>query len=74
MKQVLIIRFLDNMRIGFNLLKKEFNIIAKIGWFIDDFGHSAATPHLLNQMRFKNILLTRLNHREKKYRIKNHNL
>ena len=65
---------LDNMRIGFNFLKKEFNIIPKIGWFIDDFGHSATNSILLIQMGFENIVLTRLNHQEKKYRIENHNL
>ena len=65
---------LDNMRIGFNFLKKEFNIIPKIGWFIDDFGHSATNSLLLIQMGFENIVLTRLNHQEKKYRIENHNL
>ena len=65
---------IDNMRIGLKFLKEEFNVTPKIGWFIDPFGHSAATSHLLSQMGFEKIVLTRINHQEKKYRIKNHNL
>ena len=65
---------IDNMQIGLKFLKEEFNLTPKIGWFIDDFGHSAATAHLINQMGFDKIVLTRLNHQEKLYRIVNKNL
>ena len=65
---------IDNMRIGLKFLKEEFNITPKIGWFIDPFGHSAATSHLLSQMNFEKIVLTRIDYLEKKDRIENHNL
>ena len=65
---------IDNMRIGLKFLKEEFNVIPKIGWFIDPFGHSSATAHLLKQMNFDKIVLTRIDYLEKKDRINNHNL
>ena len=33
---------IDQMRLGLLFLKKEFNIIPDIGWYIDPFGHSAS--------------------------------
>ena len=65
---------IDNMRIGLKFLKEEFNITPKIGWFIDPFGHSSATSHILSQMNFEKIVLTRIDYLEKQYRIDNHNL
>ena len=65
---------INNMRIGLKFLKEEFNYIPRVGWFIDPFGHSSANSHLLKQMNFENIVLTRIDYLEKKYRIENHNL
>ena len=65
---------IDNMRIGLKFLKEEFNIIPKISWFIDPFGHSSATSHILKQMNFDKIVLTRIDYLERKDRIENHNL
>jgi hypothetical protein len=65
---------IDNMRIGLKFLKEEFNITPKIGWFIDPFGHSSATSHILKQMNFDKIVLTRIDYLERKDRINNHNL
>ena len=65
---------IDNMRIGLKFLKEEFNITPKIGWFIDPFGHSSATSHILKQMNFDKIVLTRIDYLEKQDRINNHNL
>ena len=65
---------IDNMRIGLKFLKEEFNITPKIGWFIDPFGHSSATSHILKQMNFDKIVLTRIDYLERKDRIENHNL
>ena len=33
---------LDNMRLGLQFLRSEFNITVETSWFIDPFGHSAA--------------------------------
>ena len=65
---------IDNMRIGLKFLKEEFNITPRIGWFIDPFGHSSATSHILKQMNFEKIVLTRIDYLERKDRINNHNL
>ena len=65
---------IDNMRLGLKFLKEEFNITPRIGWFIDPFGHSSATSHILSQMNFEQIVLTRVDYLEKKYRMENHNL
>ena len=65
---------IDNMRLGLKFLKEEFNITPKVGWFIDPFGHSSATSHILSQMNFEQIVLTRIDYLEKYYRMTNHNL
>ena len=65
---------IDNMRIGLKFLKEEFNITPRIGWFIDPFGHSSATSHILKQMNFDKIVLTRIDYLERKDKINNHNL
>ena len=65
---------IDNMRIGLKFLKEEFNVIPKVGLLIDPFGHSSATAHILKQMNFDKIVLTRIDYLEKKDRINNHNL
>ena len=65
---------IDNMRLGLKFLKEEFNITPRVGWFIDPFGHSSATSHILSQMNFEQIVLTRIDYLEKKYRMDNHNL
>ena len=65
---------LDNMRLGLQFLKKEFNVTPKIGWFIDPFGHSSANAHLLSQMKFDKLVITRINHQERHERIEKHNL
>ena len=65
---------INNMRIGLKFLKEEFNYIPRIGWFIDPFGHSSANSHILSLMNYKQIVLTRIDYLEKKYRIDNHNL
>lgn len=65
---------LDNMRLGLKFLKEEFNVTPKIGWFIDPFGHSSANAHLMAQMNFDKLVLTRINHQERQDRINNHNL
>ncbi len=33
---------IDNMRVGIQFLKKEFDVEVETGWFLDTFGHSAA--------------------------------
>ena len=65
---------INNMRIGLKFLKEEFNYIPRIGWYIDPFGHSSANSHILSLMNYKQIVLTRIDYLEKKYRIDNHNL
>ena len=37
---------INNMRIGIEFLKKEFNIVVETGWYIDTFGHSAANVYI----------------------------
>ena len=65
---------LDNMRLGLKFLKDEFNYTPKIGWFIDPFGHSSTNAEIFRQMKFKYLVLTRIDQQEKNFRIKNHNM
>ena len=44
---------LNNMIIGHEFLKKEFDYVPTIGWHVDPFGHSNANPRLFADMGFE---------------------
>ena len=58
----------DNMRLGLEFLKNEFNITPSIGWYIDPFGHSSTNAYLLSQMKFDHLVLTRIHYQDKSQR------
>ena len=47
------------MRIGHEFLLKEFNVIPKIAWNVDSFGHNNANHYLLSLMGFDVLFYTR---------------
>jgi lysosomal alpha-mannosidase len=65
---------IDQMRLGLLFLKEEFNHTPKIAWFIDPFGHSAATAYILSKMGFDKIAFVRIDQKEKNIRIAQKNL
>ena len=53
---------INNMMIGHEFIEREFGDYArpKIGWHIDDFGHSAANPRLFAEMGLEAWFFARL--------------
>jgi alpha-mannosidase len=42
------IDMIDQTTLGHRFIKEEFDVIPKIGWQIDPFGHSAVQAYLLS--------------------------
>lgn len=59
---------IDNMRIGLQFLKKEFDFTPTIAWFIDPFGHSASNAYMIKEMGFETIVYVRIDYNEKDIR------
>ena len=57
-----------NIMSGHEFLKKEFGIVPKIAWIVDNFGHSATTPQLFKKMGFEALFFSRVDDAEKTYR------
>jgi len=62
------------MYYGHSFLKKEFNVIPKIGWMIDAFGHSAANAALFADFGFEAIFFTRIDDHDRQKRVQEHEL
>lgn len=56
---------INNMMHGHDFLKKEFDVVPRIGWHIDPFGHSNANPRLFADMGFEAWLFARLDYQDK---------
>ena len=66
---------LTQFRLGRKFLKEEFGI-NKItnAWFLDTFGHSNSNAYLLNKLGFENLVMVRIDYREKEIRKRTNNL
>lgn len=65
---------IDQMRLGMIFLKREFNYVPKTAWFLDPFGHSASNAYLMQKLNFENLVMVRIDFRDKKKRINNKEL
>jgi lysosomal alpha-mannosidase len=65
---------IDQMRLGLQFLKEEFDYTPEIAWFIDPFGHSTASAYILSKMGFKKIAFVRIDYKEKNIRRATKNL
>lgn len=65
---------IDQMRLGLQFLKEEFDYTPEIAWFIDPFGHSSASAYLLAKMGFTKIAFVRIDYKEKDIRRATKNL
>jgi alpha-mannosidase len=59
-----------NMYIGHQFLRKEFNVVPKIGWMLDAFGHSATNARLFSEFGFEAIFFARLDDKDREERLK----
>lgn len=60
---------LGNYMVGHEFLKNEMGIEPpKVAWLVDSFGHSAATPELMQKMGFESLVFSRVSENEKIYR------
>jgi len=62
---------MNNMMIGHEFLRKEFDFVPSIGWHVDPFGHSAATPRLMADMGFEAWFFARIDYEDQERRMKN---
>jgi alpha-mannosidase len=60
---------INNMMKGHDWLKKNLDIIPRIGWHIDPFGHSQTNPRLFADMGFDAWFFARLSYDDKYYRL-----
>jgi DNA modification methylase len=60
--------FIMNILTGNAFLKKEFDIVPKIAWHCDPFGHSAVTPELFAKMGYEALFFARVDDDEKAWR------
>ena len=59
---------IDNERVGLQFLKETFNYYPKTAWQVDPFGHSATYAKVMSEMGFENLVLCRIDEKEKNYR------
>lgn len=60
---------LGNYMVGHEFLKKEMAMDPpKVAWLVDSFGHSAATPDLMQKMGFESLVFSRVSENEKIHR------
>ena len=65
---------MDQMRVGMEFIKKEFDIMPVVGWMLDPFGHSSANAYVHSQLGYKYIALNRIEYQDHKDRVANGNL
>jgi hypothetical protein len=61
---------IDQMRLGMEFLKNEFGYVPKVAWYLDPFGHSISNAYILQELGFERLVMVRIDHNEKKKRIK----
>jgi len=62
---------IDQMRLGMQFLKNEFDYVPKTAWFLDPFGHSLTNAYLMKKLGFQNLVIVRIDYRDKENRKKN---
>jgi lysosomal alpha-mannosidase len=65
---------IDQMRLGMSFLYKEFEYVPKVAWYLDPFGHSKTNAAILSRLGFENLVMVRIDYKEKEMRIKNKEL
>ena len=60
---------MNNMMIGHEFLKKEFDYVPTIGWHVDPFGHSNANPRLFADMGFDSWIFARIDYEDREKRL-----
>lgn len=63
---------INNFMIAHEWLKKEFDVVPRIGWTLDAFGHSDTNTRLYAEMGYDAMFYARMPHLEKSYREANH--
>jgi alpha-mannosidase len=60
---------INNMIVGHDFLMREFGVRPRVGWHIDPFGHSTATPRLFAEMGFDAFFISRIDFQDKAKRL-----
>ncbi|KAB1213188.1 Lysosomal alpha-mannosidase [Morella rubra] len=66
---------IDQTTLGHRFIKKEFDVVPRIGWQIDPFGHSAVQAYLLGaEVGFDSLFFGRIDYQDKAKRKNEKNL
>ena len=55
----------DNFMMGFHFLKEELDVVPRIGWALDTFGHSNTHAKILAELGMDALFFARLDYRDK---------
>ncbi len=59
---------IDQMTLGHQFIKENFNQTTNIGWHIDPFGHSSSQASIFSQMGFDAFFFARIDYQDKEQR------
>ncbi|EFJ24866.1 hypothetical protein SELMODRAFT_100184 [Selaginella moellendorffii] len=66
---------IDQTTLGHRFLKQEFDVVPRIGWQIDPFGHSAVQAYLLGtELGFDGLFFARIDYQDRLRRTRDKNL
>jgi alpha-mannosidase len=62
---------IENMALGHQWLKDTFDVVPRIAWLCDSFGHSSGMNQVLQWMGYESLFFGRMNINEREDRITN---
>ena len=65
---------IDQLRLGLQFIKNEFNYTVKTGWYLDSFGHSNVNTYINSILGYENLVINRIDKQEFKTRFENKTL
>ena len=68
------IDIIEQLRLGLQFIKNEFNYTVKTGWYLDSFGHSNVNSYINSVLGYENLVINRIDKQEFKKRIENKTL
>ena len=68
------IDIIEQLRLGLQFIKNEFNYTVKTGWYLDSFGHSNVNSYINSVLGYENLVINRIDIQEFKKRLENKTL
>ena len=61
---------IDQLRLGLQFIKNEFNYTVKTGWYLDSFGHSNVNTYINSILGYENLVINRIENKNLKQDLK----